>query len=233
MASLMKHNEKNKPIATGKDKLLTAIGIVLCVILCPILIINCTLIVKSYIDTDKVPTFGGYCPLIVLTDSMDPDIKSGDLIICQTIDPKDVKVDDVISFFDPAGKGSSVVTHKVIEILPDGSFRTQGTNNNTPDDLPVPAENLVGIYRTRFGGVGHVALFLQSTPGLLVCVVLPIVLLVGYDLIRRRRYEQSKQADTDALLAELEALRAAKAKAETTAPAESAESVEESADADN
>ena len=41
-------------------------------------------------------TFGGYCPLIVLTDSMDPEIKSGDLIICQTIDAKDVKVGDVI-----------------------------------------------------------------------------------------------------------------------------------------
>lgn len=219
------NQEKKKTPQTKKDKILTIVGIVLCVILCPILIVNCTLIAKSYIYKDEVPTLGGYCPLIVLTDSMLPSIESGDLIICQTIDAKEVKVGDVISFFDPEGNGTSVVTHEVIEILEDGSFRTQGTNNNTADKLPVPPENLVGIYRTRIAGAGNVALFLQSTPGLIVCVVIPIVLLVGYDLIRRRQYDKAKSADTDALLAELEALRAAKAQS-TAAPADA------SADAD-
>ena len=215
-------NQKKPLPATKKDRALTIVGIVLCVILLPILIVNCTLIVKSYINQDEVPTFGGYCPLIVLTDSMFPQIHKGDLIICQTIDPKDVKVGDVISFFDPEGNGTSVVTHQVIEILEDGSFRTKGTNNNTPDDLPVPTDNLVGIYRSRIAGAGHVALFLQSTPGLIVCVVLPIVLLVGYDVLRRRKYEKAKQQDTNALLAELEALRAQKAQGEqTSAEAES------------
>lgn len=98
----------------SRQKLMTIIGIVLCVILVPILIVNLTLIVKSYVNTDEVPTIGGYCPLIVLTDSMYPDIKSGDLIIAQEIDAADVKVGDVISFFDPAGNGSSVVTHRLI-----------------------------------------------------------------------------------------------------------------------
>ena len=208
------NNEKKNPSATRKDKILTGIGIALCVILLPILIVNCTLIIKSYVNQDEVPTFGGYCPLIVLTDSMDPEIKSGDLIICQTIDAKDVKVGDVISFFDPEGTGTSIVTHQVIEILPDGQFRTKGTNNNTEDALPVPVDNLVGIYRSRIPGAGNVALFLQSTPGLIICIGLPIILIVGLDFLRRRKYEQAKQQDTDALLAELEALRAQKAQAE-------------------
>ena len=52
-----------------------------------------------------------------------------------------------VSFFDPEGNGTSIVTHEVIEILEDGSFRTKGTNNNTADDLPVPVENLVGVMR--------------------------------------------------------------------------------------
>ena len=203
-----------------KNRILTVIGVIFCVILIPILIVNCTLIVKSYINTEAVPTFGGYCPLIVLTDSMYPKIESGDLILCQTVDADTIQVGDVISFFDPEGNGTSVVTHQVIEILTeDGtlSFRTQGTNNNTQDTLPVPAENLVGIYRMRIAGAGNVAIFLQTIPGLVVCVVLPIVLLIGYDLLRRRKYEKAKQSDTDALLAELEALRAQKAQAEQAA----------------
>lgn len=193
------------------QKVLTIVGIVLCVILIPILLINVTLIVKSYVNEDEVPSIGGRLPLIVLTDSMLPEISSGDLIICKEIDAADVKVDDVISFFDPAGNGTSVVTHRVLEIVEeDGKilFRTKGDHNNTEDKELVPAENLVGIYQFRIAGVGHVAMFMQSTAGLIVCVVLPIVLLVGYDVIRRRIYEKNNKQDTDALLAELEALRA-------------------------
>ena len=54
-------------------------------------------------------------------------------------------------------------------------------------------------------------MFLQTTPGLLVCIVLPIGLFVAYEVIRRRKFDKEKQADTKALLAELEALRAQQA----------------------
>lgn len=198
-----------------KQRALTITGIVLCLLLLPILIVNVTLIVKSYINTDEVPSIGGISPLIVLTDSMLPEISSGDLIITKQINPADVKVGDVISFFDPAGNGSSVVTHRVIEIVTENGetkWRTRGDNNNTEDRVAVPFDNLVGIWTgTRIGGAGSVAMFLQTTPGLIVCIGCPLALLVGYDVLRRRKYDKAKQEDTDALLKELEALRAMQA----------------------
>jgi signal peptidase len=151
---------------------------------------------------------------------MVPEIYSGDLIICKTADAEDIEVNDVISFFDPAGNGTSIVTHRVIEIVEDDGeifFRTRGDNNNTEDKELVPAENLVGVYKMRIAGAGHIAMFMQSTAGLIICVVLPIILLVGYDIIRRRIYEKNNKQDTDALLAELEALRAEKAEKEKAA----------------
>ena len=196
------------------------------VILLPILIINLTLIVKSYTNKEAVPDVGGYFPLIVLTESMEPAIDAGDLIICRTVEAEDVEVGDVISFFDPAGNGTSIVTHRVIEIVNEGGvekFRTRGDNNNTEDKVLVEAEDLVGTYMSRIPGAGHVAMFMQTTTGLIVCVVLPIILLVGYDIIRRRIYEKNKQDDTDALLAELAALRAEKAQKEAAAKAEDKE----------
>ena len=201
-------------------RVLTIVGTVLCIILIPILLINITLIAKSYINKDEVPSIGGAFPLIVLTDSMYPEIESGDLIICNTAEAEDIKVNDVISFFDPAGNGTSIVTHRVIEIVEDDGeifFRTRGDNNNTEDKELVPAENLVGVYKMRIAGAGHIAMFMQSTAGLIICVVLPIILLVGYDIIRRRIYEKNNKQDTDALLAELEALRAEKAEKEKAA----------------
>ena len=207
-------SQETKEKASGSQKTLTVIGVVLCVILIPILIVNVTLSIKSYTNKDEVPGIGGYSPLIVLTGSMEPEIKDGDLIIVKKIDARAVKVDDVISFFDPDGDGTSTVTHKVIEIIEkDGalSFRTKGVANNGADPSPVPAESLVGIYCFRIPGAGNVAMFMQTTPGLIICVVVPLALLIGWDIFRRRRYEKKNQQDTDALLAELEALRAAKA----------------------
>lgn len=202
------------------NKVLTIVGWVLCVILVPVLIVNCTLLIKSFVNKDEVPDFVGTLPLIVLTESMSPEIESGDLIICRSIDAEDIKEGDVISFYDPAGNGTSVVTHKVIEIInEDGalSFRTQGINNNTEDRLPVPAEKVIAKYTgIRIPGAGNFAIFMQTTTGLLVCVVLPIILLVGYDIIRRRIHEKNKGDDMAALMAELEELKAANAAKENS-----------------
>jgi signal peptidase len=59
-------------------------------------------------------------------------------------------------------------------------------------------------------------MFFQTTTGLIVCVVIPLILLVAYDIVRRRMYEKSKKQDTAALLAELEALRAQSAGEESS-----------------
>jgi signal peptidase len=127
----------------------------------------------------------------------------------------------MVGFTDRGGRDFRLFgTEGEIEIIEEEGeifFRTRGDNNNTDDKKPVPTENLVGIYRTRVPGAGHVAMFMQSTTGLVLCVVLPIVLLISYDVVRRSIYEKNKKADTDALLAELEALRAEKAKAAVSA----------------
>ena len=207
---------QSKPKQDVKQRVLTIIGIVLCALLLPILILNCTLIVKSWINEDEVPSIGGRTPLIVLTDSMEPKIHGGDIIICQKIEGKDVKLEDVISFFDPAGNGTSVVTHRVIDIKEENGkllFQTKGDNNNSPDRLWVSEDALVGIWSegARIPLVGYVALFMQTTWGLIICVLLPVGLFVGYDLLRRKKAEKGREDDVEALKRELEALKAANA----------------------
>ena len=209
-----------KECSPAIHRILTVIGTILCIILVPILIINCILIVKSF-TSEEVPNVAGTLPLIVLTDSMYPVIESGDLIICKGAEAEEIQVGDIIAFFDPAGNGTTIVTHRVIEVVEENgqlAWRTKGDNNNTEDRLPVPADKLVAVYEdTRIPGAGNVALFMQTTPGLILCVVCPILLLVGYDMIRRKQYEKSSKKDTDALMAELEELRRLKAEKEQQA----------------
>ena len=193
-----------------------AAGIVLSGILIFILSMNCILIFKSLTNMERVPGIGGIIPMIVLTDSMYPQIQSGDLIVCRTREADKVREGDVIAFFDPAGNGRSVVTHRVRKITKDENgnlaWVTKGDANNTEDQALVPAENLVGIYRHRVAGLGSVAMFLQTTQGMILCVICPILLLVVSDTICRRRNERSEKKASDALRAELETLRAEKEK---------------------
>ena len=196
----------------------TVIGAIICVLLVPILVVNCILLFKGATNSDEVPSVGGVVPFIVLSDSMSPEIQSGDLIVCRQQDATSVREGDVISFFDPEGNGVSVVSHRVTAITTDDSgqpvFTTKGDANNVEDSAPVTADKLVGVYQFRIPGLGNVAMFMQSTQGLVICVAVPVALLLAYDILRRRAYDKQSQAETDALKAELEELRAKSADAE-------------------
>lgn len=200
------------------DKILTIIGIVLIVILTPLLIMNITMIIKSYVNEDEVPGIGKYVPFIVNTESMEDVIMGGDIIICKKIKDMDSLVadseeGDIISFYDPAGNGTSVVTHRIIaKEQRDGKwyFETKGDNNDTKDEIWVCEDKVIAKYQFRIPIIGHISLFMSTVPGLIVCVLCPLLLLIGYDVIRRKMYEKANQQDTEALLAELEALKAAK-----------------------
>ena len=222
MSNIQNVNEKESPAKSKADmrhQIFTIIGFVLCVILVPILIVNCTLIVKSFINKDEAPGFAGIVPLIVLSDSMDPYIKEGDLIFTKKVDPKDIKAGDVLSFYAEEDDFTTIWTHRVVEVLEeDGTlkFRTQGDNKylTEPDATLRSADKVVGVYTDfKLPGAGNLAMEMQKPAGLIICVVVPILLFVGYDAIRRRLYakEDADSNDIAALKAELEALKAEKA----------------------
>lgn len=211
------HNEKK----WTKQKTWNVVGIALCVIMLPILVINCILIAQG-LFSDKVPGLGNSIPLVVLTESMEDTILGGDLIIVKKVDPEDIKPGDIISFFDPASKNDAVVTHRVLPAEEGGIvydadgklyWNTKGDNNSTKDKVSVPAENLIGRYEgQRIGVIGSVAMFMQSTWGLIVCIGVPLAALVTYEMLRYKKANAAKQSDVDALKAELAALRAAQEK---------------------
>lgn len=153
--------------------------------------------------------------MVVLTDSMKGTFDSGSLVICKAADPEKVQIGDIICFYDPAGNGTSTTIHRVTEIETDEtgsvSFVTKGDANNMEDAVPVPADKLLGVYKFQIAGLGSLVLFMQTTQGLIVFVAIPVLLLVGYDMIRHRMDEKKKDSDMDALKTELEALRAEKA----------------------
>ncbi len=229
---MQKCNENNRPTA----RLFNILGIVLCVILVPILLINCILLIKGWTSKDEVPSLFSVSPLIVLSGSMEEDFPAGSLIFTKKAEATEIKEGEIISYFDPASKTNAVVTHKVRFIKTDADgkliFYTYGTANVKKDFADVveleceriPADKLIGRYTgVHLNGLGNVAMFMQTTPGLIVCVILPMAALVGYDILRRKLYDKQHESDKDALLRELEELRRLKAESE---PADGSESTE-------
>jgi signal peptidase len=203
----------------GWKRIGTPIGILLCIVLVFVLIVNITLIIGSYVNPDKVPAFLGYKPFIVLSGSMEPGIMPGDLIITKNTNPEDIKVGDVITFRPDK---SAAISHRVTEISNEGvlSFYTKGDANINPDKDAVLPESLEGKYILRIPKLGNVALFLQTPIGLLIFVVIPLCLFILFDIVSRnfrRKGDKSREAQLEA---ELTALKAAAAAREESAKKE-------------
>ena len=177
-----------------KDKVVNVLGVILSIFLILVLLINCTLIMKSIIHKEEIPHIGGIYPLIVLSDSMNPEFYSGDMIICQHLNPDDIKVGDVISYYDERTLKPMLVTHRVIEISHDDSrlyFKTKGDANNMADIADVRGESVIGIYKLRIPYYGHLALFMQSKCGFITCACMPIFILVFFQM--RKRNEETQK----------------------------------------
>ncbi|WP_320956499.1 signal peptidase I [Enterocloster asparagiformis] len=191
------------------QKIVGAVGIALCVVFVPLLLINVTLIVKSYISPDKVPDFLGYKPFIVLSGSMEPSIMTGDMVFVKETDPDSLKVGDVIAY----KSGSAVVTHRIVEVKSENGetrYVTQGDANNAADQSLVKPADVEGIYQRRVAGAGNLAMFMQTTTGMILFVVCPLVLFVLWDVIRRQLESRKEVSRTKELEMELERLRAEK-----------------------
>lgn len=140
---------RKKEKESSSNKLLTVLGIIACVILAPILILNIVLIIQGFMaDEDTIPNVGGVFPLIVKSGSMSGTIETGDLIFAHTAEnTEDFKSGDIIVYWD----SGSLVTHRILEVTEDESgalaYRTKGDANNTADASLVYPDDIAGTYQ--------------------------------------------------------------------------------------
>ena len=160
----------------------------------------------------------GYKAFIVRSDSMKKtDFSAGDLILVKKVDPSTLKAGDIISYQSTNTENyGEVVTHKIRELTTDAEgnpgFITYGTTTDTNDENIVTYSFVLGKYHTKLPGIGHFFQFLKTTPGYIVCIFLPFLLLIlmqGINSIRLfRRYKNEQQAELQAQKDKLEADRA-------------------------
>lgn len=132
-------------------------------------------------------SLGVVAPLVVVSGSMEPDIRTGDLLLDRPVPVEEVAVGDVLSLPHPAT--GTLVTHRVTEIAqqPDGAWhvRMQGDANDVADgDVYVVTDDTVLSPRWQLAGVGT-ALARITAPRTAVPLLLGLVALLTLSQLPR------------------------------------------------
>lgn len=131
----------------------------------------------------------GIHPYTVLSGSMEPEYHVGSLIYVKSIDPMELKVNDPVTYQLQSG---TVVTHRIVEVIPDGEepnvvrFVTKGDANDHPDGELLHCNNVIGKPVFSIPLLGYAAHFLQGEAGRFlsigICMVI-IALILLPDLL--------------------------------------------------
>lgn len=147
------------------------------VILVPILIVSLTILTDSYLHPDEVPSFLGWKPLIVFSDSMEPVMSSGDIAVVKEVDAKKLKANDIVAVKDR----DLVITQRIVSVSEEHGtvkFKIKSDKSDTDDQQYVSADKIEGKYQFRVGLLGSIAMFIQSPIGTLASLSLPIGMLL-------------------------------------------------------
>ena len=159
---------KKRFILTFSNTLIT-IGIVLLLIA---LIINLSTIwsIERIHRGEKVNS--GYYASIIGSGSMEPTISVNDLLFIKGSDS--YQAEDIITYVSPT---SSLVTHRIKEVLPTG-YIAQGDANNISDD-EISKQRVLGKVVCMIPGVGGIVFAILSPAGItfLICIFILILLI--------------------------------------------------------
>ena len=141
---------------------------------------------------------------VVVSDSMAPQIKTGDAVVISDLKPGDVEVGEIIVFHDPEEKGQFII-HRVVSIEDAGSvllFTTKGDNNPVPDTERIPTGQVIGGVAAKLPNFGSFLNFLATPRGYISCIGLPaamslilVIVVFLFEMIfhlphhRRRRFQ--------------------------------------------
>lgn len=120
-------------------------------------------------NNDLVSLFG-YSSLKVVSGSMQPKIKVGDVVIIKN--SNNYNINDIITFKDEG----SYITHRIIKI-DNGKITTKGDFNNKKDDKIIKMKDVVGKVILVIPFMGNIMNNLSNP------IVLFIIFVVGFILI--------------------------------------------------
>ncbi|RHA79550.1 signal peptidase I [Eubacterium ventriosum] len=174
---------------SGGEKVKKVVGIVINVILWLFVVFAAltTVVVFTGTSNNGVGNLFGYMPFSIQTQSMEPTIKAGDVVIGKEVDFNTLKEGDIITYWTTVDEQKILNTHRITKVISNGkgsvpSFKTKGDNNQIEDEYTVAAADIVAKYNSKISGLGKAVDLLETQKGFFICIVLPLILFFLYQL---------------------------------------------------
>ncbi len=133
------------------------------------------------------PSVFGHYIFRVSSESMEPTLSVGDIILVKKAPAEDIKINDIITFkSEEAQTYGKEVTHRVAEEpeIKDGiyHYQTKGDAPKSSLDRVITYDQVRGKYICKFVILGKIYGFLSTPVGVVVLIGV-ILLLFGYELV--------------------------------------------------
>ena len=141
-----------------------------------ILIYNIILIIVSSID-GKDFCILGYKAYIVDTNSMEPTINVGDIVIVKKVKEDKLKQGDVITFTEEG----EVITHRITKVETEEigiQYVTKGDNNNTEDTFKIRYNDIIGEEILTIPRLGKTVQILDSKIIILIIILIILIFIL-------------------------------------------------------
>ena len=152
-----------------------------------IVVLSFVLIVCLQRFSNNKISFFDYRIFTVVTGSMEPRYKIGDILIAKEKSPSEIKVGDAISYLANRGEvKNNVVTHEVVNITQNENgeylFHSKGLVNLVEDPV-VHEEQLYGVvvYRTKL--LSFIRRIINTDMGMLCLIIIPIIYIIVSEMV--------------------------------------------------
>ena len=174
---------------------LKKIGKVTVDVLIIIIFVISVILVIANITSDKKkgeqPNVFGYVVNSVQSESMSGTFEKGALVIGKMVDEDTViEKGDIISFYQRIGGVNVINTHRVVDVVNVGSTATYQTQGDNREICPVPdsewktTNDVTAVYQFHIPGVGGFIDFLKEPLGFVLCLVLPMLAFIGWQVYK-------------------------------------------------
>lgn len=132
-------------------------------------------------------SFFNYRMFTVISGSMEPRYKIGDVLVAKSVEADKIKIGDTVSYLGKTGGFTNkVITHEVKEINKDENgkylFHTQGLTNVIEDPI-VGEDQLYGVVVYRSIILSFFYSMIANGPGFYLFIALPLIGIIGYEFV--------------------------------------------------
>lgn len=157
------------------------------VLFCALLVLF--MIVMNFTGNSKNKTLFSYRLYIVKSDSMKGEFETGDLIFVSTkVDYNNLLVGDIITFISPNPESfGEIITHKIKDVEKENgkaTYNTFGVATGIVDGASVNSDLILGKYTFKIPKIGYFFNFLKTPLGYILIILLPFLLIIGFNVVR-------------------------------------------------